>query len=797
MLSQLKKQFLHPSDEYTPVPFWFWNDDLSEKELCRQIHDFYEKGVNGFVLHPRIGMPESIEYLSNAFMKFVRTAVAEAASLGMQVFLYDEGMYPSGSASGQVVKADRSYASRGLKMLEYPCAEYQEVNLSFPEHENLISAQAVCKETSTSVEPETGILLSLQDDKITFTPADDREWSILLFVETYTEGTIRGIHEGEDDGEEHAPASADLLNPDAVNKFIELTHERYYSELKQYFGNTIIAVFTDEPDILGRNARPDLKPWTSGFLGWYKKQGNKESDLPYLWFHAENKADYVRSEFNKAVNDKLRLSYYQPISKWCAAHGIALTGHPAASDEIGMLANFHIPGQDVVWRWVAPEEGKALEGEHSTAGKCSSDAARHRGRRRNMNEFLGVCGKESGWALSPGDKKWYIDWLAVRGINLFCPHAFYYSVKGSIRSHERPPDVGPNNTWWPYYHHFSTYMKRLSWLMTDSINQTKIAVLCREDFLPWKVTKPLYENQIEFNYLEESLLHESSWKEKSISIQKQKYSVILVEDKAMFDMRTIEILDEFTAQGGSVILMEQLGRFIERAEKKLSIIPASRSIRLSSVVKDGCTFYLMVNEGEEAYQGKVEFGKTPGRIEQWDAWSGKAAEVRTEPAPLRLQRRESVIFAVEPGGEITGEELESQNLQIDSIHFNDSWHIQLPDGTKNLQPLRSWTEWSGYDHFSGTMTYEQSIELEEVSNITSAELELGVIGDIAEVFVNGKNAGLRMWAPYRIWIRENVLQQGVNHFRIKVTNSSANEKDHAGLQSGLIGPVRLDIHYYK
>ena len=39
-----------------------------------------------------------------------------------------------------------------------------------------------------------------------------------------------------------APASADLMNPEAVALFLQLTHERYYQELKEYFGNTIIGI---------------------------------------------------------------------------------------------------------------------------------------------------------------------------------------------------------------------------------------------------------------------------------------------------------------------------------------------------------------------------------------------------------------------------------------------------------------------------------------------------------------------------------------------------------------------------
>ncbi|MGN0162041.1 MAG: hypothetical protein ACI4EA_00480 [Candidatus Ornithomonoglobus sp.] len=64
-------------------------------------------------------------------------------------------------------------------------------------------------------------------------------------------GTIRGIHYGEDDGEINAPLSANILNAQAADKLISLTHEQYYRHLSEYFGNTIIGFFTDEPCILG------------------------------------------------------------------------------------------------------------------------------------------------------------------------------------------------------------------------------------------------------------------------------------------------------------------------------------------------------------------------------------------------------------------------------------------------------------------------------------------------------------------------------------------------------------------
>lgn len=55
---------------------------------------------------------------------------------------------------------------------------------------------------------------------------------------------------------------------------------------------------------------------------------------------------------------------------------------------------FHIPGQDLIMRRVAPETGGLREPD-SVQAKLSADIARHLGRRRNANECFGVCGREN------------------------------------------------------------------------------------------------------------------------------------------------------------------------------------------------------------------------------------------------------------------------------------------------------------------------------------------------------------------------------------------------------------------
>ena len=101
---ELLQKLEHPEKEYTPIPFWFLNGDLSEEELQRQLEDFAVHGVYGVVLHPRMGLPARIKYLEESFFYYIRVIVKKAEELGMKVVLYDEGMYPSGSACGKVVE---------------------------------------------------------------------------------------------------------------------------------------------------------------------------------------------------------------------------------------------------------------------------------------------------------------------------------------------------------------------------------------------------------------------------------------------------------------------------------------------------------------------------------------------------------------------------------------------------------------------------------------------------------------------------------------------------------------------
>jgi hypothetical protein len=49
-MNALQQQFLNPPEEFTPIPFWFWNDHLTKEEISRQINDFYRVRINHLII---------------------------------------------------------------------------------------------------------------------------------------------------------------------------------------------------------------------------------------------------------------------------------------------------------------------------------------------------------------------------------------------------------------------------------------------------------------------------------------------------------------------------------------------------------------------------------------------------------------------------------------------------------------------------------------------------------------------------------------------------------------------------
>lgn len=423
---------------------------------------------------------------------------------------------------------------------------------------------------------------------------------------------MRGLHWGEDDGEPNAPLTADILNPIAVNRFIELTHEAYYRELKEYFGNTIIGFFTDEPSILGRNVS-GMFPWTHDFA----------------------------TAFTAAGGD--------------------ITG------------------------------------------------------------------------------------LTVRGVNLFIPHAFYYSIEGE-RKGERPPDVGPNSIWWPHYEKWAEYWSRLSCLMTEIDLHAEVAVLCRNRDLHPELVRPLFEHQTGFQYLPESIWAECEEKDGALYYRGHRYTAVVDAENHFPGVPRYDA----TAFAPDCLCS-----------------PAQPKLRCAHFVKDGTACWFLVNEGNETIHTTLTL-PTEQKVGVYDLWNNTVVR---QPA-TQAENGAAIDLHLSVCGSVLLFACTEEAYEI----------LPGPRSTYAL-PCPAFTL-TDTDPSAARKTYLAHIQI-SAEELNSPSLTLTVTAEeMAELSVNGKSAGACFWAPQSFEL-QGLLHEGENELILTVTGNMANLYGKQPVEYGL------------
>ena len=797
------ERFLEPPLEFAPMPFWFWNDDLERAELIRQVRAFRKAQFGGFVIHARVGLSRRIGYLTEAYFRLVRRVVEEAARYGMKVILYDEGSYPSGSAQGAVVAENPEYASRAIglwqKEVAGPYTGYWRPNTG-----RALLDRHVCTVVARSlgggrVDPDSLRVLEALPHDIFRIDVPEGRWKVMSVWTTPSGGHIRGVFPEEESGSVTAPPAGDILNPEAVACFLRLTHDRYHEELEEHFGTTIIAMFTDEPSVFGKSPlRPrDPHPYTTGLSEWLEDRWHCDPRpwLPALWMDYGEGTEEFRERYARAIHDRMHEVFYTAQSRWCADHGIALTGHPARSNEMSALRYFQLPGQDMVWRYIEPDKPSALEGEHSVAAKAATSGARVRGARRILTE---VCGAY-GWRLTLEEVKWLYDWHLVRGNNLINPHAVFYSIRGR-RAWESEPDLYLHNVWRDYFPLLNRYAQRVSALLCDGQQICDVGILANGSDLPWAAAAQLYRNQIDFLYLDGRAVAEATVTDGVLRAGVQSYKVIVLQGDAELCERGRARLRTFEEGGGHLIPFEpgmDLTASLKGIVKRdLQLTPGHEDLRFIHYRREGLDTYYLVNEGNEEITGELALG-VDGQIECWNPLTSEREALQSRSigkglvVDLRLPRRESLVLAVDPAAAVTPTEV--PNFAKERIELDLPWEVRDPERAEvEITGPADWAQCGGMELFSGTLSYWTELEIPDSAD--EVLLDLGRVGDIAEVLLDGKRVGVRMWAPYSFSLGR-LLAADTHRLEVRVTNSMANAYEGAQCPSGLMGPVYLTLQH--
>ncbi len=420
-------QFENPGKEFRPSPFWALNYALADSELVQQIKDAKEKGFGGFFMHSRVGL--RTPYLADEWMARIKTCIEVAQDLDMEAWLYDEDRWPSGAAGGLVTEANPAFTAKGIVLKKGNPPQSGEILLSFTIDQtgNVTPFKAP---NAQPPNPQYHIV------KVT---SEKMQW-----------------FNGE--------CYIDTLNPAAVDKFIELTHEKYAKYFAEDFGKTLPGIFTDEPFY---GALPGLSrdfPWTDSLPEEFKTEYGYDliEHLPSLYFKTPNYGK-VRYHFFRLLTLLFRKTYTKRLYDWCQRHGLELTGHFLEEDSLSRqtrhigsaMAHYEymqIPGIDYL--------GKQVNLKLTL--KQLQSAGNQLGKKRLLSELFGT----SGQGMTFEDQKWIADLHFAFGVNFLCPHLMLYTLKGEAKR-DHPPTFSYHQPYWKHLKYLNDYFARASYFISQ------------------------------------------------------------------------------------------------------------------------------------------------------------------------------------------------------------------------------------------------------------------------------------------------------------------------------------------
>ncbi len=480
MKKKWKELFEHPGRSYHSLPFWGWNDVLTEEEVKAQVQAGAEAGVGGFFLHSREGL--ETPYMGEQWFSCMEQAVSEGKKQGMQMWLYDEDRWPSGTAGGLVTSQGDAYRCKGLTLEILNSGEVFSalVQERWQEKDDAKGIQALYAAGIRDMEMDRFRIGKKQAEQMKKEGPEAFE----SFLKSFDGRGFRGVYllvrlevsAGSEWFNWEAPP--DQLNPETAERFIACTHEKYKERFGAYFGNVIPGIFTDEPSLHDRHAYFGEKrgwiPWTYGFSGYFREQKGYDflDDMPWLYFNGGESAK-IRHDYWQALSRQYGNAYFKTIGDWCRKNNLKFTGHFLQEDKMGLCARVngsvmpHYIYQDVPGIDMLTEQ----TGEFLTVKQCTSVASQYE-KPEVLTETYGC----TGWDFTFEGQKWMGDWQFVLGVTRRCQHIALYSLRG-CRKRDYPPSFNYNVNWWKENRFVEEYFARLSAVLTQGRALRRVLLL--------------------------------------------------------------------------------------------------------------------------------------------------------------------------------------------------------------------------------------------------------------------------------------------------------------------------------
>ncbi len=604
----LKKLLKNPSEGYAPAVMWFTSGEIDEQEMTRQLEGFHAQGMRDFFIHPSTGTLG--DYLGPQFFRMVRHARNEAKRLGMRYWIYDEYNWSSGVAAGQVFKRAPWAHGSCILRIEQLVGAGESARIAMPERERFHTELLLATKNSEAFSP------LVEGDFVLFKNETDAAEKIELFVSKWDLGKIAALKnspvvEADEEG------YLDTLDPEAVEAFIDSTHEKYKAEIGEDFGGCVKGVFCDEVITyfdFHEWGDEDFKtlPWSRRFAERF--MALKGYDIrPRLCdlFGGEDKMLLV--DYWEAVAAMMMEGFAGKTQAWCQRNGLIATGHIDGEESIlsqvyrsgdmyEFYKRFDMPGIDSILTYF-----RLKDYTFAITPKLVSSAAHFLHKERTLCETFTI----SGWEITLADMKRAIHKLAVLGVNFVQYMGARYDF--SLAANAQAMTNNFQNPLFKHYGALSKYTEALQSFVAKTeydahlllfypMTTARTLIHGRTFIGEWDhpinmtlygAVNSLLSLQIPFEMGFEQVIEEAQVEGGRLWIDGRYYDTLILPETEYLKQKTFEKINAF-AEGG--------GRLIGFNSKPLKVIGAKISeAEIPSLVSVECRAYEIEGENYPAW----------------------------------------------------------------------------------------------------------------------------------------------------------------------------------------------------
>ncbi|MVT07903.1 hypothetical protein GO493_06495 [Chitinophaga sp. ysch24] len=358
----------------------------------------------------------------------------------------------------------------------------------------------------------------------------------------------------------------------------------------------------------------------------------------------------------------------------------------------------------------------------------------------------------------------------------------------------------------------------------------------------WKTVNELEAKGISWEFVNDDALQQATFSENRLRIAGNEYQALLLTDLPYIQMASARHINTMSKQGlplwitgplpqkqPSFLDYEKNDRLTAQLIKEASIqknsmdisngIPAAAilqkikfadttrfSRQIARRMADGSLLRFLWNKTDQWQTIRLNVDKDFTGAYWLNAEDGTITNATGTTVSYTLPPYGSVFLYASKNRVVPGSIAAKRNDTKDILTI-DRWALQAGNVKLENSPLIDWRDNEQLKYCSDEGIYTATFRLDQITKGRHYMVDLGTVWYTANVTINGKNAGKRLFAPYRLDITD-LVKPGDNKIIVRVTTTRRNGfigeavkknphyaqftgKEKTIMASGLKGPVTI------